>query len=221
LLAPLQYNSFLQYNTVEGLVLNPGFRYRKSFEDRRYFEITPMFRYGFSSEKFYANMKASYYYNPVKNAAFSVEGGRFVSQLNSNNPITTFWNTVYTLLAERNYMKLYEKLYLKLEEKSEIVNGLNVVGTLEYADRHELFNTTDYKFTEFKNRTFTPNLPENAELADVSFGRNQALVLNLNLQIRPGQRYISRPDQKINLASKYPAFTLAYTKGFKNILAAM
>lgn len=215
LLAPLEYNSFLQYNTVEGLVLNPGFQYRKSYEDRRNFEITPMLRYGFSSEKFYANLKTSYYYNPTKNGTFTLEGGRFVSQFNSANPIFTFWNSVYTLLAERNFMKLYEKRYARLEEKTEIVNGLNILGSVEYADRHELFNTTDFTFSDRATRTFTPNLPENAELPDASFGRNQALTLLVNLQWRPGQQYISRPNRKINLASKYPAFTLGYSKGIK------
>ncbi|KAA9325478.1 DUF5686 and carboxypeptidase regulatory-like domain-containing protein [Adhaeribacter soli] len=220
LLAPLEYNSFLQFNTVEGLVVNPGFQYRKRYEDRRYYEVIPTARYGFSSEKFYANLKSSYYYNPVKNGTFTVEGGKFVSQFNSNNPIATFWNTVYTLLAERNYMKLYEKRYARLEERTEIVNGLNIIGLLEFADRHELFNSTNFTFSDRATRAFTPNLPVNAELPDASFGRNQALTLNLNLQWRPGQQYISRPNRKINLASKYPAFTLGYTKGFKNLLGS-
>ncbi|HSI89741.1 MAG TPA: DUF5686 family protein, partial [Adhaeribacter sp.] len=207
LLAPLEYHSFLQFNTVEGLVLNPSFQYRKSYEDRRHFEVVPMFRYGFSSKQFYYNLKASHYYNPLKNATFTIEGGRFVSQFNSANPISTFWNSVYTLAAQRNYMKLYEKRYVKLEEKSEIVNGLNILAQLEYADRVELFNTTDFTFGDRPASRFTPNLPQNAEIADASFGRNQALTFLLNLQWRPGQQYISRPNRKINLASKYPAFT--------------
>jgi hypothetical protein len=220
LLAPLRYDSFLQFNTVEGVVLNPVVRFRQSYEDRRYFEITPTLRYGFSSNRFYAKLNGSYFYNPLKNATFSVEGGRFVSQFNSNNPITTFWNSVYTLVAERNYMKLYEKRYVKLEEKTEIVNGINLQASVEFADRVELFNATDYTFSDRNTRFFTPNLPENAELPDAAFGRNQALTFNLNLQWRPGQRYISRPDEKINLRSKYPIFSLGYTKGFSGVLGS-
>ncbi|MBK0404369.1 carboxypeptidase-like regulatory domain-containing protein [Adhaeribacter sp. BT258] len=220
LLAPLEYHSFLQYNTVEGVVLNPGFVYRKSFENRRYFEVAPMFRYGFSSEELYANLKTTWYYKPLKNATFTAEGGKFVSQFNSNNPITTFWNSVYTLLAERNYLKLYEKRYVKLEEKSEIINGLNLIATAEFADRHELFNATTYTFSDRESRQFTPNRPVVAELPDAGFGRNQAFTASMQLTWRPGQQYISRPDRKINLASKYPTFAVAYTKGFKNVFGS-
>ncbi len=220
LVGVLQYNSVLQYNTVEGVVLNPEIRFRKSWENRKYYEVIPTVRYGFSSEKVYANLKASYQYHPLKRGIISLEGGKFVSQFNSNNPISTFWNSVYTLTAERNYLKLYEKRYVKLEEKSEIINGMNITVTAEFADRHELFNNADFKFKDFRDRNFTPNLPVNAELTDASFGRNQALTTNINLTFRPGQQYISRPNRKINLPSKYPTFAVAYTKGFKNVLGS-
>jgi len=220
LIGILQPNSVLQFNTVEGVVLSPEVRYRQSFESRKYYEITPAVRYGFSSKDLYAKIGGSYQYNPIKRGIFSVEGGRFVSQFNSNNPISAFWNSAYTLIGEKNFMKLYEKRYVKLEEKSEIVNGLNFIFTAEYADRHELFNTTDYTFKDRQERQYTPNLPVNAELGDASFGRNQALTANLNITWRPGQTYISRPNRKINLPSKYPTFAAAFTKGFHNVLGS-
>lgn len=220
LLGILQPNSVLQFNTVEGIVISPEVRYRKSFENRKYYEITPAMRYGFSSQELYAKIGSAYQYNPIKRGIISLEGGRFVSQFNQNNPISAFWNSAYTLIGEKNYLKLYEKRYVKLEEKSEIVNGLNFTFTAEFADRHELFNTTDFTFKDRSARQYTPNLPVNAELDDASFGRNQALATNLNITWRPGQTYISRPNRKINLPSKYPTFAAAYTKGFHSVLGS-
>ncbi len=207
--------SILQYNTVEGAVANVGMEYVRSFEDRRRYEIQPTVRYGFSNEKLNAKLRLSYTYNPVRRSEITAEGGRYVEQINSMNPISPFVNTVYTLLQHENYMKLYQRDYGKLTFRSELLNGLNLLANLDYATRRPLQNTTDYTLRERTDTGFTSNVPVNAELPDATFSEHQALTASFTVSFRPGQEYITRPDQKINLGSKYPIISLGFRAGIK------
>lgn len=213
--------SMLQYNTVEGAVLNLALHYRRWYADSpREFSFTPTFRYGWSNERFQAKIDGRYYYDPFKLSRIQASGGRFVSQLNSSEPISPFWNSFYTLIRENNYLKLFEKTYLNLAHQTEVRNGLMLALSVEYADRRPLVNTTDFRFADRANQSFTSNAPENAELPDTSFPRHQALFASLGLQFRPAQQYITRPDEKWVLGSRYPTFRLQYTRAFKGLLGS-
>ncbi|RNI30413.1 carboxypeptidase-like regulatory domain-containing protein [Rufibacter immobilis] len=210
-----------QYNTVEGLVANLRIDYSKQFEDRRRYTISPTLRYGFSNEKPQAKLSATYYYDLIKRRAVGAEGGRFVSQFNPSEPITPFVNTVYTLLWEENYAKLYQKSFLRLWHNRELFNGLSATFQAEYDQREMLFNTTDYVLRDHASKTFSPNNPDNAEVGEyITFPRHQALVASVRLQFRPGTRYISHPDRKINLGSPWPTFSLNYRKGIAGVLGS-
>ncbi|MBC3540784.1 carboxypeptidase-like regulatory domain-containing protein [Rufibacter sp. H-1] len=209
-----------QYNTVEGLVANLRVGYTKQFEDRRSFYIAPTLRYGFSNEKAQAKLQGTYTYDLLKRRAVGFEGGRFVSQFNAAEPITPFVNTVYTLLFKENYEKLYQRNYLRLWHNRELVNGLAATFMVDYAQREMLFNTTDFVLRDRDSRVFTPNEPQNAEVASTAFPRHQALTAALSLSYRPGAEYISHPDRKINLGSKWPTFNLNYRKGIANVLGS-
>ncbi|QMU30808.1 DUF5686 and carboxypeptidase regulatory-like domain-containing protein [Adhaeribacter radiodurans] len=221
LLAVLNTNSILQYNTVEGTVLNLGVRYRKGEEEtNKGLTIAPTLRYGFASKKLYGRLLTNYYYNPHRFAQITAEAGHFVAQYNSNDAISPFWNALYTLLYEQNFLKIYQKTNLLLRHNLEIRNGIYLTTSLEYADRQQLQNASDFTFKDYTNKQFTSNIPVNAELPDASFARNQALVGSVTLQLRPGQKYINRPDEKWILGSKYPTFRINYTKGFSRILGS-
>jgi hypothetical protein len=209
-----------QYNTVEGLVANLRIAYNKQFEDRSNYSIVPTVRYGFSNQKAQAKLQGTYNYDLVKRRAVGFEGGRFVSQFNAAEPITPFVNTVYTLLLKENYEKLYQRDYLRLWHNRELVNGLSATFTVDYAQREMLFNTTDYVLRDRVSKVFTPNEPQNAELATTAFPRHEALTATVSLSYRPGAEYISHPDRKINLGSKWPTFNVNYRKGISNVLGS-
>lgn len=209
--------SILQYNTVEGAVADLRMEYTRRFKDRTRYEIAPAVRYGFSNEKLNAKLRLTYNYDPINNSTISVEGGRYVEQVSSAEPVSPFVNTLYTLVAERNYMKLYQRDFGRLSYRGEPWNGVFLNGFADYAYRMPLQNTTDFTFRDRgkSESRFTSNVPENAELSDASFAAHEALTLSLSVSVQPGQEYISRPDNKINLGSKYPTFSLGYRTGIK------
>lgn len=203
----------LQYNSVEGAVVNLMTIFTQEKEGIWKYQITPTLRYGFSSHDFYGKVKLAYQFDPIKRSRSFVEGGKFVSQFNEDQPITPLINSFETLVNRRNYMKLYEKSFVKLYYSSEVVNGLTWKSTLEYAKRKELANTSDYSFFYDGERDFTSNVPQNASLDSTSFGSNTALIFGTSLYIKFGQKYITRPDQKFNLESDYPTLFIYYRKG--------
>ena len=205
--------SVLQFNTVEGFVFNPRINISKEFEEKRYFNITPNLRYGFSSNKFYAKLNTSYRTNAIMHTIWGASGGWFINQFNDATPISSAINSIYSLFAEQNFMKLYEKKYLNLSYSSDIINGVNLNTSVEYAQRSALVNTTNYTFNNIPNRVYTSNIPINNEISNTNFSTNNALKLSINFNFVFAQKYISRPDRRYNFGSKYPELNIGYTKG--------
>nr|WP_230688125.1 DUF5686 and carboxypeptidase regulatory-like domain-containing protein [Hymenobacter jeongseonensis] len=206
--AVLPLAQIFQYNTVEGAVLNAQAVFRQRTDDRRNFTLTPTLRYGFSSKQLNPSLAATWQLHPAKIKQFSLLVGRTVENFDRNSQLTPAINTLYTLYANRNYAKLYRRDGAELSYLTEPVNGLNLVTSVSYFDRRELFNTTTELLRDVRGRAFTPNLPVSEELPNPSFGSSQALAVGLSMDYKPGQRYISRPDGKFNLGSKWPTFNV-------------
>lgn len=210
----------LQYNTVEGVVANLNVSYTRYYDDNRFYRITPTFRYGFSSNDFYGKLRAHYYYDPKKFSSWAVEAGKYVSQLNEEDPISPFANSYETLVRGRNFMKLFEKTFFNTRYRTELVNGLLFTGRLHWEHRSQLQNTSSVSIVKEADRQFTPNVPANLELANTAFADHQALIADLSLIYHPGQRYISRPDQKVLLINRWPSFTFTWEKGVPNLISS-
>lgn len=209
---PTVLTSF-QYNTVEGAVTNLGFSYNRMKDDELKFQISPSVRYGFSNEKFHARTHFWYRTQDNKFTSFTGGGGRFVSQINENDPVAPFPNTFNALLFGESFIKLFEKGYVFGGFRQELVNGLFFWGNLEYANRTELFNTADFTWADSPG--FEPNRPVNAELEDTGFAQHQALVADFTFRIRFGQTYQTRPDRRIIYKPKTPEIYVRYRKGLE------
>ncbi|MFY0627136.1 MAG: carboxypeptidase-like regulatory domain-containing protein [Reichenbachiella sp.] len=199
------------FNSIEGLTINLKPHYTKYREEVLQYSITPEVRYGFSSNEFYGRLSAAKYFNPKRFTKIYGSAGSFVSQINKNAPVLPFVNTLETLLLRNNLIKLYEKQFLKIGYRNEIKNGFLLESNLEYAHRNQLFNTSDYSF--FGTKDFTSNTPDNLEIDDTSFDSYNAFVWYVKLRIEFEKKYISRPDAKIALDSKYPRLEIYYRKG--------
>ncbi len=213
--------NILNYNTVEGVVLNPEVTFTQRTDDRRTWSVTPSLRYGFSNELLSPSVSASWQLHPVKLARLSVRVGRTIENFDPNSQLTPFINSYYTLLENRNYAKLYRRDGAALGYQWEPLNGLTVEARASYDVRRQLFNTTSKLITDVADRTFTPNAPVVEELpSGTGFGRSEALATSLTASFRPGQRYITRPDGKFNLGSKYPTFSLTWRQGLGGVLGS-
>jgi hypothetical protein len=212
----------VQFNTVEGLVLETDVDYtRRDKENRKSFSFRNNFRYGFSGRQLYVRSGFRYQFSPVKVAAVSLFGGRYVSQFNNREPISYLVNTAYTLLDRRNYLKLYERRYVDLGWRQEVANGVLLNAGLEVARRVPLYNTTDYSLRQVAERPYTPNLPLPVQPDSLGISAHNATTFRLGLRLNVRQKYMSRPDFKINLDSPYPTLSLQYRRGIPRVLGGI
>ena len=211
----------ISFNIVEGLVMNASGTYTKRLDSivgRRTLRITPTIRYGFSNHHFNAWLSATYTFGKKYVSSINISGGKRVFQFNNASPIGTRSNTLATLFGRNNLLKLYEAWYLRGSFTKGIGEGLTWSMGFEYQDRMPLENTTDYSFVKKDGKQFTPNYP--SELVSSNITRHQAFTLNFGLTWQPGAKYIELPGQKINIGSKWPTFSIGYTRVFDEIVGS-
>ncbi|WP_158642883.1 DUF5686 family protein [Mucilaginibacter ginsenosidivorax] len=213
------------YNTVEGFGINAKVRYSKKIDDFHAFSITPSLRYGFSNKIFSANIYSDYKNDPFHNAKFFTGFGSDVLDLNNVGTRSLYFNTLSTLLSENNYVKYYRTHYGLFGYQREVTNGVLLSGSLSYASRSQLYNTSYSHIKDVKNRDFTSNNPlappgTPADDHSFLFPDNQALTFTTSATFTFDQEYVTRPTGKFNLPSKYPTLTLNYRKGINSLLGS-
>jgi hypothetical protein len=124
-------------------------------------------------------------------------------------------NTISTLYFKDNYMKLYNKEFAEISGGKEIINGVFATGKVVYENRRPLLNTTNYKLFK-NNRDYFSNDPLQPDnFSSVPFEQHEVFKASVNARFRFGQKYISRPDGKINIQNEdYPVLTVNYEKSF-------
>jgi len=209
------------YNTVEGVNAIYRLSYYKRWVKRdtvnkekrpetRRLEISPVLRYAFARETLSGFLRVDY---RTRTSRLTLSGGRYIQQLNSDEPIHNFINTFTTLVQGQNWMKIYERDFVDLNFRQRVNDKFSIRTQWSLARRHELYNSNDYSFNDKSKDRFTPNAPVNAELADTHFADNTAFTGIIGFEARPWQKYRIRNGNKYRADRSTPTFTLDYKKG--------
>jgi hypothetical protein len=221
---PLFWNA--EYNPAEGAVVQlKGYVSKYMRKSKTGVSFAPTVRYGFSNTHLNAYGTFTIFSratdsssNKLKRYSLSFSGGKRVSDFNKERPFSAFNNSISTLLFGRNYMKTYENYYGSVTFNKRYESGLNLTLNALYEDRTPLDNTTDFVvFDKYKSR-ITPNYPY--EKISAQFTPHQAVLAGITLRYKPGQKYIQFPNYKMAVGSKYPEFTLNYTKGISDVFGS-
>ncbi len=218
----LNYNGLVNiasasFNTVQGWNLDSGFSFNKwnKEEKGKYTTITTNFNYGFAEDRL--RITGNYYhrFNNQNYAAITIAAGTKVNQFNSNEPIMKIINTVSTLFFKDNYMKLYNKEFASIAYGRDVANGVNLNGKIEYQQRKPLFNNSDYVLIK-NDDIYTSNNPlDPTNDLVAAFEQHHLTKATLTTKINFGNKYITRPDGKINIPNrKYPTLFLSYENAF-------
>jgi hypothetical protein len=214
----------LQYNTVEGVVLDmdAGFqKYLKGWKTN--LDISPDVRYGFSNKMLNAFLSVNFRTREnvdgkLKREVLHFAGGTRISQFDKESNITPLLNTGSTLLYGNNIMKTYRNSFGEISWAKRFESGIRIITAALYEDRKSLENTTDFILFEKNRSKFTVNYPY--RISSSQFMQHQALTLSMEISIKPGQRYIQFPRSKVAIGSKYPTFTAGLEHGFKSLLGS-
>jgi hypothetical protein len=201
-----------QFNTVQGFNVSSTFSFTKAFENYRRYSIGGSLGYGFSNEDLYGSLFGTWYYKPQKFAKISFSAGKEYTQFNDKNPILPVINSLYSLLNEQNFMKLYLKYYARISHSSELFNGFYFTPSVEYAQRESLINTTGFRWIK-SDYNYTSNDPQHPDSSGYSFEAHRALTLDVKIRYIFRQRYYTAPNIKTVTGSKYPTLLINYKKG--------
>ena len=205
----------ISYNTVQGRNTTTTINYFKSLNKTgKWIQAGANLNYSMSEKKirpvFYFTKK----WNSIQRPRIFISVGQKINQFNERNPISKFYNTIYSLFLKENYLKIYEKSFSKISYSQEILNGLYISGSLEYASRKPLFNTSN--FVVFgRDIPFQSNNPIDPTNFTAPFNTHNIASLNIGTSIFFDQKYVSYPNRKINFDnSRYPSLSIRYRKNF-------
>lgn len=208
------------YNYVERWGVNIAPRFKQIDASGRTLDIRPDIRYSFARDRLNANVYASYRYNPLKQASVYGKIGTDFLDLNNSGTVSLFINTLSTLFAEHNLLKLYQSKFVQGGTQGEVENGILLNGFLEYAERRSLnnFRTKDgldsTQITPPPNHLLpTSNNPLNPGSDVPLFPRYKALAFSGSATFTFHQEYTMRPDGKFIEPSIYPRIRVNYRKG--------
>jgi hypothetical protein len=209
--------SAVLYNTVEGYLIDYEIKFSKNSKERgSRLAASWTNRYGFYSNRYYSKASLYYRFNHQNKLNLRVEGGYYVQQFNAG-AVGNVVGSLYAVLLKENYIKLQQHSYGKIGWGIEAFNGFDLNAGLYFGKRTPLQNATNLDGTHvpYEKKYFSLNEPgnESNNFGDAVFGKNNALVLSIGFSYRPGQKYMQRPDRKIDLGSKWPLFRFNYEKG--------
>ena len=221
---PLLTNA--EYNFAEGAVVNLMGYISNSGRGRSRSSIRfePVIRYGFHNTHF--NSYATLIFNTrnydstqkMKRQSWTFSGGKRVSGFNKEETVSLLGNSIGNLFFGRNFFKTYENNYGNIIFRKKYENGLRLLAGVLFEDRIPLNNTTNFTIVKKDTVSITPNYPN--EKISSQFIAHKAFIANISFSFQPGQRYIQFPNSKIAVGSKYPTFTVDYSKGINNLFGS-
>lgn len=215
----------MEYNFAEGAVVNLSGTYSfNTGKHRKKLSIEPRIRYGFANT--HLNAWTNIVLTPnrktddmsLTRSEWSLAGGKRVSEFYRQSSIDPLVNSISALLYGKSYMKTYENRFANINFSKFYESGWRFYANALYEDRFPLDNRSGYTFRKKDSVHITPNYP--AELMSANIQRHQALILSATVSIKPGQRFIQFPHSKMPVGSKYPTFTLSYSKGIDKLLGS-
>ncbi len=210
--------TFTEFNSVEGLVVQMKGSLDQQFglDNPWRMELRPNVRYGFAEERLRGTLYNKWVHrNDLNSYFFEVGGGSMVRQFNADLPIHPIVNSLYTLFARQNFLKLYHHDFVE----ARFYRNFNKRWELEVQSgvyqRRALDNTSDYSFFYRERRQFTSNLPHQfTGVAAAELPHHTAANFQLKLDYRPNLKYRIRNGKLLPNANNANLLTLVYHKGF-------
>lgn len=213
----LNYGGFINssglYNTVQGLSLGTNFNFSKYYSEdhTNYLAIRTDIDHGVADKRTRISGRILRKFNAINHAKLEIFGGVKTSQFNRTESIKPLWNTVYTVLDHRNYMKLYDLGRYGASYSQEISNGIFLLAETAWERRSPLYNTKIKEKYADRLTSNNPLQPENENSAP--FEVHSLLRSKLGFQVRFAQDYYSHPNRKIISDNKGPTIYLGAIAG--------
>lgn len=184
------------FNAIEGWFLDTDISHTKKVNKNLSIGGQLTGRGAFSAKRLHYTGKIFFQKGGKKPGEISVSGGDYPRQYSGFSQITPFANTYASLIHHRSHIRLYRQKYLRAEANWNPYPGVELAVSGLAERRSSLENTAEYSI-RFQDRTYEDNF---------SIDDQEAVITSLKIRYRPGVKYISLPDRKIEMGSKWPEF---------------
>lgn len=209
--------SAIGFNTIDGLRWSQRIGLVHDFKRARRLKPFIDVSYAFARQAFNYSFETEFLSGPMSRTRWTVAAGRVTSDYNSTSGIPPLINAVTTLFFGRNWMKLYEKDFASFSFTTDLINGLNVKASFEFADRKPIANHSTFAFYAPPNREFTPNFPPSFYQHPGLFDAHRASLASFIVSWTPEHYYRIRDGRKQMAYSRYPTFSLKYNAGLPEL----
>lgn len=195
----------LQFNAVEGanVQLPVSFIKTDTTDDEKY-KVESFLQYGFSDQRLKYGVRTTFHLNKINLTKLTLTYSDRYEQFDETRPVGTFSNTFNSLLYKANFGRYYDRQLVRASFQTELFNGFVPIISVSWDQRRSLVNTTNFSYRR-KELSYKPNnirATEGYQLNDKSF------VLDMVMRIRVGQKFMTIPDNKIRMQSKWPSVQL-------------
>lgn len=202
------------FNTVEGYHFNYRMEFTKTMNSGHWVSVLPTIRYGFASERWRGTLRSTHVFGKINSKnTLTIEGGRFIEQVNDEPAIHPILNSLTTLLLESNYLKIYEKDFFKLQFSRQWTEKSSLQFNAEYAVRSNLVNHSNHRWIDYDNRIYTSNQPVINELSSAPSALHRAWLTSVKWTLKPWLKYKLENGKKKVIRNSSPALTVKYNNG--------
>ena len=202
------------FNTVEGFVANTALVFRKRWSRYHMLEAEVLGRRAFGINRNSGLVRLRYRGDSFD---LTVTNGDFVAQYNPENTISPEMNSLSTLLLKNNQMKIYRSKFTSLNFTKRFSARFFLKSLIEYSERSQMDNTTDYYWINFLNRDFKPNNPTNSEYTQEGFATHQSFITQLQVGFRPFLTQSYRANTRLTDWGSSPLLLAKYRAGWKDV----
>ncbi len=198
LLPPLP--SIIKPISIAGPRLGFDGDFYKKFENNQWIDIYTNSSIGVLNKDYRGWVTFRHLYNPKKFANYTVLFDHDLRMFNNYVPYIDYLDPSSYYFVDR----------ININHHFELFNGFYVGNVFELARRSSISNLQFYNWKGEDLQTAPP----------IYFDPYNIFKTTLTLSYTPGQKFLTEPNKKIVLGSRWPTFKIQYNKGWKNIFGS-
>lgn len=192
--------SLIEFEIVGGWRIGPYGSYFKRWESGKILYTSGSFSVGLKNKDVLFGNSTFFRYNPYKLGDITIDWGRQFYSINS-------FDAYLNQLRISNYIL---NDYVNVAHRIELVNGLYISTDARISFRSSV---ADLDGTSILNEVIDETDP-------LEFEPYDAFITETRLAYTPKQRFMSEPNRKIILGSKYPTFSVGHRKGWPGVIGS-
>ncbi len=195
--------SMLGFNAVDGISYKQQFSFDSRPDTVMAYRWNLQAGYAFARKAPLLAWNSDILYAPRIRGKLALRMDYGSSDFNQTSPVPDLTNLAYSLLAKNNLSKKFEKRAIQLEHRMDLATGLVLYTSLEYQNRIELQNNTNFSII-FRDSSYTPNYPSDRDINDAIFDDSRLLQARGRLEYTYEYYYRLRNGRKQYFKSEYP-----------------